>query len=271
MSYKIFTTEFDEIRHVSQEMEGVSPDFIINAEHYLKTCSSDISELAFPQGAPAPVFLVDCSGSMRGHSVLNTVFALQSIGDALHDAGLPFEILGFTTKNWKGGNSREKWLMEGRPSNPGRLNDTLHLVIKGMSEDWTDTRKNLLYLFTPGILKENVDGEAYEWAHNRIRSRSERQVFIPISDGFPYDGSTLSLCSASFMQDHLNEVVEAIDQSEIPTQGVYIDINKRDPSENALPDPIVISHPSDAQEFLDSISGAMDIVMEQEHIIELKV
>ena len=123
------------------------------------------------------------------------------------------EILGFTTRAWKGGQSRERWLAEGRPALPGRLNDLRHIIYKGADAPWRRTRPNLGLMMKEGLLKENIDGEALEWAHRRMMARPEqRKILMVISDGAPVDDSTLSVNPASYLEKHLRDVIAMIER-----------------------------------------------------------
>jgi cobaltochelatase CobT len=122
------------------------------------------------------------------------------------------EILGFTTRAWKGGQSRESWLQAGKPANPGRLNDLRHLIYKSADAPWRRARKNLGLMMREGLLKENIDGEALDWAHQRLLGRSEqRKILMMISDGAPVDDSTLSVNSGNYLERHLRHVIEDIE------------------------------------------------------------
>jgi cobaltochelatase CobT len=124
------------------------------------------------------------------------------------------EILGFTTRAWKGGQSREKWIASGKPVNPGRLNDLRHIIYKSADAPWRRARKNLGLMLREGLLKENIDGEALQWAYNRLMGRSEqRRILMVISDGAPVDDSTLSINSGNYLEQHLREVIKSIESS----------------------------------------------------------
>ena len=138
--------------------------------------------------------------------------------------GVKTEILGFTTRAWKGGQSREVWLADGRPANPGRLNDLRHIVYKQADEPWRRARRNLGLMMREGLLKENIDGEALIWAHNRLLARPEdRRILMVISDGAPVDDSTLSVNSGTYLERHLRQVIEWI-ENRSPVQLVAIGI-----------------------------------------------
>jgi cobaltochelatase CobT len=168
--------------------------------------------------------LLDNSGSMRGRPISIAAISADILARTLERCGVKTEILGFTTRAWKGGQSREKWLAEGRPPSPGRLNDLRHIVYKRADEPWRRARKSLGLMMREGLLKENIDGEALLWAHNRIVSRSEdRRILMVISDGAPVDDSTLSVNSGSYLEKHLRQVIGWI-ETKSPVQLVAIGI-----------------------------------------------
>ncbi|MEA3002074.1 MAG: cobaltochelatase CobT [Sphingomonadales bacterium] len=152
--------------------------------------------------------LIDNSGSMRGRPISIAAISADILARTLERCGVKVEILGFTTRAWKGGQSREKWLADGRPPNPGRLNDLRHIVYKAADEPWRRARKNLGLMMREGLLKENIDGEALLWAHNRLIGRpEERRILMVISDGAPVDDSTLSVNSGTYLERHLRQVI----------------------------------------------------------------
>jgi cobaltochelatase CobT len=156
--------------------------------------------------------LIDNSGSMRGRPISIAAISADILARTLERCGVKVEILGFTTRAWKGGQAREKWLSEGRPPQPGRLNDLRHIVYKKADEPWRRARKNLGLMMREGLLKENIDGEALLWAHNRLIGRSEeRRVLMVISDGAPVDDSTLSVNSGTYLERHLRQVIAWIE------------------------------------------------------------
>jgi cobaltochelatase CobT len=152
--------------------------------------------------------LLDNSGSMRGRPISIAAISADILARTLERCGVKVEILGFTTRAWKGGQSREKWLADGRPPNPGRLNDLRHIVYKEADEPWRRARKNLGLMMREGLLKENIDGEALLWAHQRLIGRvEERKIMMVISDGAPVDDSTLSVNSGTYLERHLRQVI----------------------------------------------------------------
>ncbi|GAA0281899.1 cobaltochelatase subunit CobT [Alteraurantiacibacter aestuarii] len=168
--------------------------------------------------------LIDNSGSMRGRPISIAAISADIMARTLERCGVKVEILGFTTRAWKGGQSREKWLAEGKPAQPGRLNDLRHIIYKKADQPMRRARKNLGLMMREGLLKENIDGEALLWAHERLLARSEdRRILMVISDGAPVDDSTLSVNSAGYLETHLRKVIEWIEKQS-PVQLVAIGI-----------------------------------------------
>jgi cobaltochelatase CobT len=156
--------------------------------------------------------LIDNSGSMRGRPITVAATCADILARTLERCGVKVEILGFTTRAWKGGQSREAWLQAGKPPNPGRLNDLRHLVYKSADAPWRRARKNLGLMMREGLLKENIDGEALAWAHERLLGRFEqRRILMMISDGAPVDDSTLSVNPGNYLERHLRYVIEEIE------------------------------------------------------------
>src|SRR5262245_4935432 len=156
--------------------------------------------------------LLDNSGSMRGRPITVAATCADIPARTLERCGVKVEILGFTTRAWKGGQSREAWLAAGKPQNPGRLNDLRHIVYKAADAPWRRSRKNLGLMMREGLLKENIDGEALDWAHKRLLARSEqRRILMMISDGAPVDDSTLSVNPGNYLERHLRWVIEEIE------------------------------------------------------------
>ena len=157
--------------------------------------------------------LIDNSGSMRGRPISIAAISADILARTLERCGVKTEILGFTTRAWKGGQSRETWLAAGRPPQPGRLNDVRHIVYKMADEPWRRSRNSLGLMMREGLLKENIDGEALLWAHNRLIGRpEERRILMVISDGAPVDDSTLSVNSGSYLERHLRQVIDWIER-----------------------------------------------------------
>jgi cobaltochelatase CobT len=156
--------------------------------------------------------LLDNSGSMRGRPIMVAAMCADILGRTLERVGVKTEILGFTTRAWKGGQAREKWLAAGKPPQPGRLNDLRHIIYKSADEPWRRAKRNLGLMMREGLLKENIDGEALTWAHNRIIARPEqRKIMMVISDGAPVDDSTLSVNAGNYLEQHLRRVIEEIE------------------------------------------------------------
>ncbi len=156
--------------------------------------------------------LLDNSGSMRGRPITVAATCADILARTLERCGVKVEILGFTTRAWKGGQSREKWLADGKPANPGRLNDLRHIIYKAADTPWRRARRNLGLMMREGLLKENIDGEALTWAHARLLARPEqRRILMMISDGAPVDDSTLSVNPGNYLERHLRRVIEDIE------------------------------------------------------------
>jgi len=168
--------------------------------------------------------LIDNSGSMRGRPITVAAMSADILARTLERCGVKVEILGFTTRAWKGGQSRETWLAEGKPPRPGRLNDLRHIVYKPADAPWRRARKSLGLMLREGILKENIDGEALLWAHDRLLARSEqRRILMVISDGAPVDDSTLSVNPGNYLERHLRDAIDWI-ESRSPVELVAIGI-----------------------------------------------
>ncbi|MCL4107620.1 UNVERIFIED_CONTAM: hypothetical protein GTU68_022081 [Idotea baltica] len=160
--------------------------------------------------------LLDNSGSMRGRPISIAAICADVLARTLERCQVKVEILGFTTRAWKGGQSREKWLADGRPQQPGRLNDLRHIIYKSADAPWRRTRPNLGLMMKEGLLKENIDGEALEWAHRRTIHRSEaRKILMVISDGAPVDDSTLSVNPANYLEKHLRDVIAMVEKKKL--------------------------------------------------------
>ena len=174
--------------------------------------------------------LIDCSGSMRGRSINLAAVCAEIIGTTLERCSVKTEVLGYTTKHWKGGDSRKSWLQRGGFSHPGRLNDLRHIVFKSAEDSWRKSRKSLGVILKDGLLKENIDGEALQWANKRLQKRFEdRKIMIVISDGAPVDDSSLSANNPHYLDNHLREVIADIyekDQIELLAIGIGHDVTK---------------------------------------------
>ncbi|MEZ5669882.1 MAG: cobaltochelatase subunit CobT [Alphaproteobacteria bacterium] len=157
--------------------------------------------------------LIDNSGSMRGRPISVAAMSADILARTLERCGVKVEILGFTTKAWKGGQARERWIADGKPGHPGRLNDLRHIVYKAADAPWRRARRNLGLMLREGLLKENIDGEALLWAHSRLLARSEqRRILMVISDGAPVDDSTLSVNAGNYLERHLRGVIDWIEK-----------------------------------------------------------
>ena len=174
--------------------------------------------------------LIDNSGSMRGRSISLAAICADIIGSTLERCQVKTEILGFTTKHWKGGDSKKLWIINGSRSNPGRLNDIRHIVYKSADNSWRRSRKYFGAMLREGLLKENVDGEALSWSHERLLKRhEERKILIVISDGAPVDDSTLSANREDFLDNHLREIIAKIEKEspvELQAIGIGHDVTK---------------------------------------------
>jgi cobaltochelatase CobT len=156
--------------------------------------------------------LLDNSGSMRGRPIMVAACCADILARTLERCGVKVEILGFTTRAWKGGQAREQWLAAGKPQGPGRLNDLRHIIYKTADSPWRRAKRSLALMMREGLLKENIDGEALAWAHRRLLSRPEqRRILMMISDGAPVDDSTLSVNSGSYLEQHLRQVIDEIE------------------------------------------------------------
>jgi len=174
--------------------------------------------------------LIDNSGSMRGRPITVAAMSADILARTLERCGVKVEILGFTTRSWKGGSSREKWVAEGKPKTPGRLNDLRHIVYKGADQPWRRARKNLGLMLREGLLKENIDGEALMWAHQRLMGRPEqRRILMVISDGAPVDDATLSANPGNYLERHLRDAIDFIENRsdvEITAIGIGHDVTR---------------------------------------------
>ena len=174
--------------------------------------------------------LIDNSGSMRGRPITIAALCADILSRTLERCSVKVEVLGFTTKNWKGGKSREVWNKTDKPKNPGRLNDLQHIIYKGADTHWRQAKNNIGLMLKEGLLKENIDGEAISWAYNRIKKRKEeRKILMVISDGAPVDDSTLSVNSGDFLEKHLKKMVKFIEDKsdvEILAIGIGHDVSR---------------------------------------------
>ena len=191
---------------------------ILDAAKLHRVVTQPLSPLSYKQEQDTKfrdtvvTLLLDNSGSMRGRPITIAAVTADILARTLERCGVKVEILGFTTRAWKGGQSRELWQQAGKPANPGRLNDLRHIIYKPADAPWRRARKSLGLMLREGILKENIDGEALLWAHDRLLARNEdRRIMMVISDGAPVDDSTLSVNSGSYLERHLREVINFIE------------------------------------------------------------
>ena len=156
--------------------------------------------------------LIDNSGSMRGKPISVAAICADILARTLERCSVKVEILGFTTKHWKGGSSREKWMKNDKPSFPGRLNDLRHIIYKSADTPWRQAKSNMGLMLKEGLLKENIDGEALKWAYNKMsRRKEERKILMVISDGAPVDDSTLSTNTSDYLETNLKNIVKWIE------------------------------------------------------------
>ena len=174
--------------------------------------------------------LIDNSGSMRGRPISVAAICADILSRTLERCSVKVEVLGFTTKNWKGGKSREQWNVDNKPSTPGRLNDVRHIIYKSADTPWRQSKKNIVLMLKEGLLKENIDGEALLWAFKRITKRKEeRKILMVISDGAPVDDSTLSVNSGDYLEKHLKQTVKWIQENsniEVLAVGIGHDVTR---------------------------------------------
>jgi cobaltochelatase CobT len=193
---------------------------LLDAGRLARVVANPIHSLSFKQEKETDfrdtvvTLLIDNSGSMRGRPIAVAAMSAEILARTLERCGVKVEILGFTTRAWKGGQSREKWVADGKPPNPGRLNDLRHIIYKAADTPWRRARKNLGLMLREGILKENIDGEALLWAHSRLLGRPEqRRILMVISDGAPVDDSTLSVNLGSYLERHLRDVIAWVEEA----------------------------------------------------------
>ncbi len=208
----------------------------LDSAHLSRFVANPTIALTFKRERDAPfrdtvvTLLIDNSGSMRGRPIATAAMTTDLIARTLERCGVKCEILGFTTRGWKGGQSREKWVAAGRPENPGRLNDLRHIIYKSADTPWRRARTHLGLMLKEGLLKENIDGEALVWAYNRLVARpEERKILIVISDGAPVDDSTLSVNSSNMLERDLMNVVHWIEgrsHIELSAIGIGHDVSR---------------------------------------------
>ncbi len=203
---------------------------VLDAARLTRVIIDPMSPLSYKQESDTAfrdtvvTLLLDNSGSMRGRPIMVAACCAEILARTLERCGVKVEILGFTTKAWKGGQSRETWLKAGKPSEPGRLNDLRHIVYKTADAPWRRAKRSLALMMREGILKENIDGEALAWAHSRLVVRPEqRRILMMISDGAPVDDSTLSVNTGQYLEQHLRQVIREI-ETKSPVELVAIGI-----------------------------------------------
>ncbi len=191
---------------------------VLDTARLTRIITDPTSPLSFKAESESPfrdtvvTLLLDNSGSMRGRPIMVAAVCADILARTLERCGVKVEILGFTTRAWKGGQSREAWISAGKPPMPGRLNDLRHIIYKAADAPWRRARKNLGLMMREGLLKENIDGEALTWAHDRLMARSEaRRILMVISDGSPVDDSTQSANAALYLDKHLRQVIERLE------------------------------------------------------------
>ena len=209
---------------------------LLDAARLTRVIIDPTAPLSFKQEQEAPfrdtvvTLLLDNSGSMRGRPIMVAAVCADILARTLERCGVKVEILGFTTRAWKGGQSRDAWIKAGKPLKPGRLNDLRHIIYKAADAPWRRARKNLGLMMREGLLKENIDGEALLWAHNRMIGRPEqRKILMVISDGAPVDDSTLSVNSGHYLERNLRAVIEQIETSspvELTAIGIGHDVTR---------------------------------------------
>ncbi len=218
---------------LAQQLRSWSFDLeegILDAARLARIVANPVVPLSFKQEKQTEfrdtvvTLLIDNSGSMRGRPITSAAITADILARTLERCGVKVEILGFTTRAWKGGQSREKWLAANKPMAPGRLNDVRHIVYKAADAPWRRARRNLGLMLREGLLKENIDGEALLWAHDRLLARCEqRRILMVISDGAPVDDSTLSVNASNYLEQHLRYVIAHI-EARSPVELVAIGI-----------------------------------------------
>ena len=203
---------------------------VLDTARLTRVITDPTSPLSFKMESESPfrdtvvTLLLDNSGSMRGRPIMVAAVCADILARTLERCGVKVEILGFTTRAWKGGQAREAWITAGKPSMPGRLNDLRHIIYKSADAPWRRAKKNLGLMMREGLLKENIDGEALTWAHDRLKARTEsRQILMVISDGSPVDDSTQSANAALYLDKHLRAVIERI-ETQSPVELIAIGI-----------------------------------------------
>jgi len=209
---------------------------VLDAGRLSRVVSDPVAPLSFKRETDTDfrdtvvTLLIDNSGSMRGRPITVAAMSADILARTLERCGVKVEILGFTTRSWKGGSSRENWVGQGKPKNPGRLNDLRHIIYKSADMPWRRARPSLGLMLREGLLKENIDGEALLWAHNRLLGRPEqRRILMVISDGAPVDDATLSANPGNYLERHLREVINFIETKsdvELTAIGIGHDVTR---------------------------------------------
>ncbi len=239
--YRAFSMTADEVVEADKlcdadELGRLREEGILDAARLSRVVTNPILPLSYKRERETEfrdtvvTLLIDNSGSMRGRPITVAAMSADILARTLERCGVKVEILGFTTRAWKGGQAREKWIAAGKPANPGRLNDLRHIVYKPADAPWRRARKNLGLMLREGILKENIDGEALTWAHNRLLGRpEERRILMVISDGAPVDDSTLSVNPGNYLEKHLREVIREVERMgvvELTAIGIGHDVTR---------------------------------------------
>jgi cobaltochelatase CobT len=243
MVYSIYDSEHDEIIHARDLIATMTKDDPGYIDRMREAILPYLFKIDVPIEGMSPVtLLTDCSGSLRGRKAVSIVGGLISAGDRLHADGIPFEILGHTTRVWKGGKPYLKFVEERRGlkdadvsvMNSGRIGELRLIVMKDRDENWPECRDNMFVMLLEGILKENIDGEALQWAASRIEQRGDNGSLVVISDGHPCDVLTQSYNPEGYLLDHLREVIRGFEVSAMPMHSIIITDNKRTLSETPL-------------------------------------
>lgn len=228
MPYSVYDTRHDEIITAETLLEPArekTPDLIPQVMRHL-TEIGPVETLTLAEGDAPITVLLDCSGSMRGRPIARSAAALLAVGDALHAQGRPFELLGHTTRSWKGGAPAKAFSMALAAGTefgaPGRLCELRHIILKDMDAAWPEVRENVCALLIEGLLKENIDGEAVEWAVSRMEARDVTGGLVIVSDGAPVDDATLSRNPANFLEGHLRQVLGAVRMRGVPAEAVVL-------------------------------------------------
>lgn len=230
-TYKVFDASGDEIISASEILETIlkdHPDFVTvwkeQAHELEQAGDTDISPDASVLRSSLPIrILLDCSGSMRGKRQWSTILAILEVCSHLHTAGRPYEVLGFTTRTWKGGEAHLKWISNGRqPQNPGRLCELRHIIFSEIGDDLETLRRNLSIVFLHGVCKENIDGEALRWVRERAEASHQPGQVLLVSDGYPCDQVTADVNPSNYLMNDLEDVLAQYRAASIPLAAVRI-------------------------------------------------